>query len=425
MNKKNVLVFPAGAENALEIYESLRYNVNIEVFGASGKKDCARFIYDGDHYIEADLYINKVAFIETINEIVSKYSIDVIIPTHDDVALFLAKKREAIDCKILVADYYTAEICRHKRLTFNLFCDESFCPRVYENKDEIDDKEYPVFVKPNISQGAVGARAIETSEQLSTVDEDDIICEFLPGKEYTVDCFTNRNGELVFIGARTRDRIVMGIAFGSTSVETSGEIKEIARIINSRLSFFGAWFFQLRESCTGELKLLEISCRQSGTMTLYRHMGINFPLLGIFELFDVDTSYILLDGKWEVERCLKSKFKNEIVFQTVYIDYDDTLITNKQVNLNMICFLYKCINDHKRIVLITRHEGDLLADMKAHKLFPDLFDEIISLKYDQEKCDFINSQDAVLVDNSFEERKKVFDKFQIPVFDVDMIDSFC
>ena len=39
--KWNVLIFPAGAENALEIYEALRYNLNVEVFGASGKKDFA------------------------------------------------------------------------------------------------------------------------------------------------------------------------------------------------------------------------------------------------------------------------------------------------------------------------------------------------------------------------------------------------
>ena len=85
MEKKRILIFPAGAENALEIYDSLRYNVNVEVFGASGKKDYAEFAYDNDHYIEGDFYFNKPGFVDRFNEILTGYGIDVVIPTHDDI----------------------------------------------------------------------------------------------------------------------------------------------------------------------------------------------------------------------------------------------------------------------------------------------------------------------------------------------------
>ncbi len=74
--KINVIIFPAGSENALEIYDSLRYNIHVEVFGLSGKPDHARFRYDKDHYIEDDLYIESPGFFNTINRIISQLNID-------------------------------------------------------------------------------------------------------------------------------------------------------------------------------------------------------------------------------------------------------------------------------------------------------------------------------------------------------------
>ena len=44
--KINILVFPAGSEIAIEIYHSLKYNLHVEIFGASGKADHSKFIYD-------------------------------------------------------------------------------------------------------------------------------------------------------------------------------------------------------------------------------------------------------------------------------------------------------------------------------------------------------------------------------------------
>ena len=90
--KWNVLIFPAGAENALEIYEALRYNLNVEVFGASGKKDFAEYKYPDDRYIEGDFWIYSKDFKANFQTLLEKYKIDIVIPTHDDAALYFAEK---------------------------------------------------------------------------------------------------------------------------------------------------------------------------------------------------------------------------------------------------------------------------------------------------------------------------------------------
>ena len=153
MEKKRVLIFPAGAENALEIYDALKFNVNVEVFGASGKKDCAEFEFDENHYIEAELYINKDNFIENLNDLIRKNSIDVIIPTHDDISLYLAKHVKEINCNILTSAYETAEVCRKKKKTFEIFKEDTFCPKVYVDKSKVSETDLPLYAKPNESQG--------------------------------------------------------------------------------------------------------------------------------------------------------------------------------------------------------------------------------------------------------------------------------
>lgn len=304
---------------------------------------------------------------------------------------------------------------------YDMVKDEAFCPYVYTSKD-IRQKDFPVFIKPNKGAGAVDARVINSFYELPQDDDKYVITEYLCGEELSVDCFTDKNGTLTFCGARSRDRIQMGIAFRSTTVEMTEEIHYIANTLNNKLKFFGAWYFQIKRNSEGKYKLLEFSCRQAGTMTLYRHLGINFPMLGIFELFGVDTSFILNKGICQVERCLSNKFHYVCEYQTVYIDYDDTLVIDGKVCGTLIQFIFQCIDEKKRIVLLTRHEGDLDADMATHRISRSIFDEVCWIDVDKPKAECIKDRNSILVDNSYKERKEVKEALGIKVFDVDMVD---
>jgi hypothetical protein len=53
-----------------------------------------------------------------------------------------------------------------------------------------------------------------------------------------------------------------------------------------------------------------------------------------------------------------------------------------------------------------------------------LFNNIFHLNKDDEKHDFINlNEKSIFIDDSFIERKKVFEKLSIPLFGVDAIKS--
>jgi hypothetical protein len=421
--KIKVLIFPAGAENALEIYRSLRFNIHLEVFGASGKPDHAAFIYPRDHYFEGNYYITSPAFLKDFNSLLEDNQIDLVIPTHDTIALYMAENRQLIRAKIIVSDSHTAHICREKRLTYALLADYDFCPKVYERLEDIHD--FPVFLKPNRGEGSKGtftARCMEEVIEKTSTNPELLICEYLPGQELTVDCFTNRKRELLFIGPRTRERVQMGISNHSESVPPTAEIQRIANIINSRLELRGAWFFQVKQAADARYKLLEISARQAGTMALYRQVGVNFALLSVFDALDVDVSILSNRLDIQLDRCLHNRYQFNYEYEDIYIDFDDTIIVAEKVNDLLMQFLYQAVNSGKRIHLITKHVSNITQTLQDYKISASLFDEIIPLDPLESKKDHINPAKAIFIDNHFAERKMVSEALGIPVFDVDAVE---
>jgi hypothetical protein len=417
----SVLVFPCGAENALEIHLALKDVLNIKLFGASGKDDHGSYVFE--NYIGSMPYINSNSFIGRLNKIIDEYKIDIIIPTHDDVVLKLAEASNEIKAKIAIPGLEQSIVCRSKKKTYQLFSDYTFCPKVFTKIDKIN--EFPIFAKPDAGQGSNGSMKIDECNinQLNRdLLKDYVLCEFLPGDEITVDCFTDNKGILRFVGPRKRERILSGISVRSFTIALSDEIENIAKIISSKMLMNGLWYFQLKKDRLDKYKLLEVSVRTAGTMNLYRGLGVNFPLLTIYNLLGYTIDIIRNDNYLEVDRCLFNRYKHNIDFEKVYIDFDDTIIKKDVVNPEVMFFIYNAKNNHKSIHLITKHEYNLDDTLEKVKIHKGLFDEIIHLKKTESKYDFIKDfAKSIFIDNSFSERLQVKNHLNIPVFDVDAI----
>lgn len=412
--KKRVLVFPCGSEIGLEIYRSLKNSIHFEVFGASSIEDHGCFVFE--NYINNIPFVEDKNFIEEINSIVDKYKIDFIFPAHDSVVLKLAQNQEKINAKIITSPPQTCEICRSKTKTYGKLQNIIKTPKILSVKEKID---FPVFIKPDVGQGSKGAHKINNEKELNFYllkTNDIIISEYLPGKEYTIDCFTNKNGELLFAEGRERGRINNGISVNSKPIQNP-KFQEIAQKINSELSFRGVWFFQLKEDFQGKMVLMEIAPRIAGTMGLYRGLGINFAQLSLFDAMDIDVE--ILNNKFEIEldRALYSKYKTDLDYDTVYIDFDDTIIVDNKVNPEMITLLYSLQNKNKKIILITKHKENIESTLEKFNIHKKLFNEIIHISKSENKVDYITGTKAIFIDDSFAERKKVTEIKAIPTFD--------
>lgn len=347
--KSKVLVFPCGTEIGLEIHRSLKFSKDIEMFGASSCDDNGCFVYK--NYIGNVPFVDDENFIPALNGIIENCGIDFIFPAHDSVVLKLARAAQNVRAKVLTSEELTCDICRHKNKTYKYFKDIIKTPPTYEYTEV---KEFPVFVKPNAGQGSKGAMIIRNNNELQTAvekNDDIVICEYLPGKEFTVDCFTNRKGELIFCGARTRSRILNGISVNSKPIDNQ-RFLPIAKLINSSLKFEGVWFFQVKENAENELVLLEIAPRLAGTMDLYRGKGINFALLNIYNAMGIDVEIIQNDFDIELDRSLSAKYRVCVDYKNVYVDFDDTILLENTVNTEIIKFLYQEKNKNNKIILL-------------------------------------------------------------------------
>jgi hypothetical protein len=245
--------------------------------------------------------------------------------------------------------------------------------------------------------------------------------EYLPGEEYTVDCFTDRHGALRFVGGRTRIRTSNGISVDTRPVEDPA-FDALAAIINHTVELRGMWFFQVKRAADGALVLLEIAPRVAGAMGLQRSRGVNLPLAALYDAMGLDVDFRPNAYDLRMDRALEAHFVLPLRYQHVYMDLDDCLVQRGEVDLTAIAFLYQCRNRGVAVHLLSRHAADLHATLARYCL-GSLITTVIHVADGSPKSQWITERDAILIDDSFRERKDVIDTLGIPAFAPDAIES--
>jgi hypothetical protein len=417
--KKRVLIFPSGSEVGLEAHRAISNNKHFEVFGASSISDHSKLVFKNHVYLP---FIDSDEFLNEFNSFLLSKSIDLIVPVQDSVVLKLAENELKIKAKLVASPKETCKIARSKLLTYEALRDHILVPKTYTPQKGL---KFPVFLKPDIGEGSKGTYLAKNVQDLNFYLKKDsslIISEYLSGREFTVDCFTNRNGFLMYAGARERFRISNGASVNSKIIE---DIKflELAQKINSRLSFRGVWFFQVKENDNGDLVLMEIAARMPGTLALTRVHGPNLLLLSLFDRLNFDVEIVRNKQKIEIDRAFFARYILNFQMDSIYVDFDDTLVVDGKVNAFLIYFLYQSKNEGKELFLITKHKGDIYSSLNQHHIPVSLFSEVIHLKKEDQKTDFIKFKNPIFIDDSFNERKSVSEKLGIPVFDIDSIEA--
>ena len=422
--KHNILVFPCGSEIGLEIYRSLNWSTHFNVIGGSSVDDHGKFVFK--QYIGDLPFVDESNFISRLNEVVKSNNIEFIFPAHDSVLLKLAQAvaENKLSCQLVAPHVTTCEITRSKLKTYKLFHDLIPTPKIYMNVQAIHPQDLPIFLKPEIGQGSKGTHIARTLEDIEYYTQNDptlLLLEYLPGKEYTVDCFTNKDGQLLFCEGRERRRIQNGISVCSEHIKDS-RFQKLAKKINKKLKLRGVWFFQVKENAESQLVLLEIAPSVAGTMGLTRCRGVNLALLTLFDAMGQDVNIFENSYNLVIDRALESTYTHDIQYDNVYLDLDDLLIFDGRVNPQVMAFVFQCVNKGITLHLLTKHKKNLEQTLKVHKLL-GIFDEVICVKSKEEKYLSITERNSIFIDDSFAERKKVYEACDIPVFDTHMIES--
>jgi carbamoyl-phosphate synthase large subunit len=403
----------------MELREALAWCKEVELISAgSAVSNHAPFVF-ARHFVVPSVF--EVNWQASLQAIIAGQKITHIFPAHDDALIALVENAKCFAAKIVTSPLETCRITRSKLLTMKHLDGIIPTPRLFTNAEDV--AEFPVFVKPDRSQGAQGtACARSRSELLDLLKRDGarLILENLPGEEFTVDCFSDRENGLLFASGRSRIRIKSGIAMSSRIIDDL-VFQDYARRINEILPLQGAWFFQVKYDQHGVLKLLEVAPRIGGTSALSRVRGVNLPLLSLYESDRLPVQITPAHYSVEIDRALRNRYVHDIDYRTLYVDFDDTLVTHGRVNFDLVKLLYQALHRGVRLVLLTRHAGDLPTALGRYRL-AGIFDEIIHLRAAESKADFIHDPRAVFIDDSYAERSLVHKRTGVPVFAPCMID---
>lgn len=248
-------------------------------------------LYFADKYYTVPL-ISDHKYLDEILRICQKENIRVITTCIDPEIAVLAQHRadfEKLGILVLVPDEKTAKICFDK---YDMYCYLKKCgvPTVetYSNLDEFE-KDYkkgkilfPVFVKPRTGSGSVGARKIETIEQLRTAIQEDpsiIIQEYMgDAEDIDVDVYVDAiSHEMVstFSKRKLEKRI------GGASKTISFKDEALITFLQDALKYFAFYgpidvdIFQRN----GQYYLSEINPRFGGAYLHAYGAGVDFVRL--------------------------------------------------------------------------------------------------------------------------------------------------
>lgn len=420
--KVKVLVFPCGSEIALEINRSLRYAKEVDLWGATSCPDHGEMAYE---QLTPPLpFYHEPNFLESLAKLLREGGFDYFIPAYDPVLQLVAEHQQDLPCKLLANPPETIKLCASKRATYRLFANLLPVPICYDSLDEV--VRYPVFLKPDNGSGSKGTFRANSREEAAfwlKYHSDLVIFDYLPGREYTVDCFTATTGQLLYCGGRTRERIMDGIAVRSTTLDPN-QFRHLAEVINRTLSFRGTWFFQLKEDAQGVPHLMEIGPRLAGSMGTHRLQGINFTLAALYQAENHPVRFLPLPCEITYDRALEARAKAPLSYEALYVDLDDCLILRNRLNYPLLRLLYQSFEANKRLILLTRHATDPRTTLAKFRL-QNLFDEVIWLTdRNQSKASFITEREALFIDDSFGERQAVHEALGIPVCAPDMVELF-
>jgi hypothetical protein len=414
MPERRVLVFPAGTEIGLEIHAALRSCRSVKLFAAGENvSNHARLIYPEYHIIPS---VHSKQWLKSLVELCERLAIQYIIPAHDDVIVALSTARDRIPATLVTSNHDACITTRSKSTTYHRLAGIVPVPQLYSTASEVT--AFPVLVKPDKGQGSSHVSRVGTREQLASAlasTPEPIICEYLPGEEYTVDCLSSQSQGLLFAGARRRTRTRNGISV-NTVTEDLPEARPWADAIARELNLRGAWFFQVKRNADGALALLEVAPRIAGAMAAHRVCGINFPLLSILDFEGQEICLAMNHAGVELDRALGNRYRSALQFDTLYMDME-TLRRGSTLDEGLMRVVCRCLNEGVRLVLFVNERAEL-GDRILR--VTGLFDQTVNVVVGQPRSFYVNGASAVYVDNDAARRLEVARARNIPTFDASM-----
>lgn len=299
-NAPNILVVSANAKVPLvRSFQDAAKPYRASVMTTDLKPVCAAgLVADAHHQLPR---LDTKAGIEAMLNLVQKENIGLIVPTRDGDLPLLAKARPAFDalsCHILCASIDVISTCRNKR-KFSDAVEVAGLKAIPRLRPA--DLNYPAFIRPVIGAAGVGARKVDTVEDLpnDTVRHNYLFHPLIKAPEYSIDLLMGLEaGAAIQCVVRERLEVVGGEAKISR-VENKPKIAEQALELGRVLGLVGHNVVQAFETRNG-IRFIEVNPRFGGASNLSVQAGLASPerLLALCYGEDKSAAYAPRDIKF-------------------------------------------------------------------------------------------------------------------------------
>ena len=223
-------------------------------------------------------------YVEELLAICEAENVRLAIPTIDDELPILAAARDrfrAVGVTLVCSPEATATLCNDKYATCVRLAEAGVpAAKSYLPAQLTDGMDLPLFIKPRVGRGAVGAFPVRTPEELDFFlhyVESPIVQEYLSGPEYTIDVLCDFDGQPLSIVPRERVVIRAGVIDRGRTVNDR-RLTALAEATCKALKFVGPINIQCRMR-GDQPAVFEINPRFSGGIPLTIQSGADFPAM--------------------------------------------------------------------------------------------------------------------------------------------------
>jgi len=240
----------------------------------------------------------RIDYIGTLLDLVESRQAGLLVPLTDIDLRSLARQRDRFaekGCTVMIASEQTVGICRDKTKT-NAWIKKAGLPTIKTLKlsDFKKTPFYPCFIKPVRGSGGIGTGVINNERELrahvGAYGDLMVVQEYVRGREYTIDVYRSRDGQVRCVVPRQRLMVRSGEVEKGVTLKDEQLIDATTRLASVMGDIWGVFCCQCRRAEGGLPYFFEINPRFGGGAPLSIAAGADLPLYLIQEVLGLEIT---------------------------------------------------------------------------------------------------------------------------------------
>ena len=225
--------------------------------------------------------------------------------------------------------------------------------------------------------------------------------------------YVTQDGTLLTLHSLPKGR--QNICLKAVTGAPTHQLTKAAHHIVEHCSLKGPWYAVAGTTAEGP-NITVYPYPEPESIQLFNALGLNWYALSIFEAQGKPVSVLRQKLEGSVLFTPEAIVQLQLKVGALYLDLDDTLIVHKRLNPHIVSLVKRCCTAQIPVYLITRHVREPHLTLADYALETSQFKSIIWIRNGSPKSDHITADEAIFIDDSFNERLAVHSALHIPVF---------